>query len=338
MKKQQLIPLLVSLLLGNPATVTAMSRPVETPIAVSASAVRAEQLPPANINLGTVTITPDIAYSTLSDYRPMLLDLYQPKGKGQHPLVIFVHGGSWTSGSKRTTGHFTNFSNVLARLAERGFVVASVDYRLSGEAPFPAALQDIKAAVRFLRANAGKYGIDPDHVGIWGASAGAHLAAMTAFTAEDFDFDPPGIAHAEESDCVQAFVGWYGPYELRTLFRQASTPGNRVDPSGPMRFFGCTPKGCPPGVFAKASPISHVDAEDPPTLLIHGTNDTTVPAEQSRQLAERLKAAGIISKLVLIDNVSHDWTGQGHEATTAASRKAVNTTFDWLEKQLLKEK
>jgi len=336
MPSKQLATIALALLLANPVTTTAMSRPVEPPIAVSASAVRTDPLPPASIDIGAVTVTTDIAYSTLSGYRPMLLDLYRPKGNGQHPLVIYVHGGSWTNGSKRTTGHFTDFPDVLARLAERGFVVASVDYRLSSEASFPAAVQDIKAAVRFLRANAGKYGIDPDHVGIWGASAGAHLAALTAFTVEDFDFDPPGMENAGESDRVQAFVGWYGPYELRALFRQASTPGNGVDPSGPMRFFGCTPEGCPPGVFTKASPISHVDAGDPPTLLIHGTDDTTVPAEQSRQLDAKLNAAGVDAKLVLIDGVSHDWSGKNQGATATASRKAIGTTFDWLEKQLLR--
>jgi len=336
MLNKQLGTIALALLLGNPATATAMSRPIEPPIPVSAENVNTDMLPPAIIKLGKVTVTPDITYLKLPGYRPMLLDLYRPKGKAVRPLVIFVHGGSWTTGSKRTTAHFTDFPRVLARLAERGFVVAAVDYRLSGEASFPGAVQDIKAAIRFLRANAGKYGIDPNRVGVWGASAGAHLGAMTAFTGEDMEFDPPGMENAGESDRVQAFVGWYGPYELEALFQQATAPGSTIDPSGPMRFFGCTPEGCPPGVFVKASPVSHVDANDPPTLLIHGTDDTTVPAEQSRQLEKRLKNAGVSAELVLIDGVSHDWAGIDEQATATASRKAVNTTFDWLEQQLLK--
>ncbi|HHE07397.1 MAG TPA: alpha/beta hydrolase [Chlorobaculum parvum] len=336
MLNKQLGTIALALLLGNPATATAMSRPIEPPIPVSAENVNTNMLPPAIIKLGKVTVTPDITYLKLPGYRPMLLDLYRPKGKAVRPLIIFVHGGSWTTGSKRTTAHFTDFPRVLAHLAERGFVVASVDYRLSGEAPFPAALQDIKAAIRFLRANAGQYGIDPNRVAIWGASAGAHLGAMTAFTGKDMDFDPPGMENAEQSESVQAFVGWYGPYELRALFQQATAPDSSIDASGPMRFFGCTPEGCPPGVFAKASPVSYVDAGDPPTLLIHGTSDTTVPAEQSRQLEKRLKNAGVSAELVLIDNVSHDWAGNDEQATATASRKAINATFDWLAQQLLK--
>ncbi len=338
MNKQHLIPLALSLLLllGTTPACHAMSRPVAPPIAVSASAVTTDQLPPASIELGKVTVTPDIAYSTLSGYRPMLLDLYRPAVKEPRPLVIYLHGGSWTNGSKRTTGHFSDFPGVLASLAARGFVVASVDYRLSGEAPFPAALQDIKAAIRYLRANAEQYGIDPDRIAIWGASAGAHLAAMAAFTAEDFDFDPPGMENAGQSDRVQAFVGWYGVYELSEMFGQAAMPGGSVEPGGPLRFFGCTREGCPPGVFTTASPSSHIDAEDPSTLLLHGSADTTVPVAQSRDLDEKLKAAGVSSELVLIDGVSHDWTGEEQHATEAASRKAIVTTFDWLEKQLLR--
>lgn len=328
----------LALLLTQPVTAAAMLRPVEPPTPVSAGNVTTDMLPTPTIKLGKVKVTPDIAYSTLPSYRPMLLDLYRPAGKGAHPLVIYVHGGSWTTGSKRTTGHFTDFPGVLTSLARHGFVVASVDYRLSGEAPFPAALQDVKAAIRFLRAHAGSYGIDPNRVAIWGASAGAHLGAMAAFTGEEMEFDPPGMENAEQPESVQAFVGWYGPYELSSMFQQATAPGSPIDASGPMRFFGCTPEGCPPGVFAKSSPISYVDAGDPPTLLIHGTSDTTVPADQSRQLAKRLKAAGVNAELTLINGVSHDWTGENEQATAAASRQALNKTFDWLEKTLGKKK
>ncbi|MBN1929527.1 MAG: alpha/beta hydrolase [Chlorobiaceae bacterium] len=329
MFRKCLAPLTLLMLHGHPSPASAISRPAEHPIPAPAMTVNADTLTP-----GMVTFTPDIAYSTLPGYRPMLLDLYRPGGNGRHPLVIFVHGGSWTTGSKRTTGNFADFPGVLGTLAQRGFVVASADYRLSGEAPFPAALQDIKAAIRFLRANAERYGIDPARIAIWGASAGAHLGALAAFTGEDMEFDPPGMEHAGQSDRVQAFVGWYGPYELGGMFRQAMTPGSTVEPDGALRFFGCTRDGCPPGVFAKASPVSYADAGAPPTLLIHGTDDTTVPAEQSRQLNEKLKAAGASSELMLIGGVSHNWTGKDAQTTATASRKALEATFSWLERQL----
>ncbi|AOS82712.1 hypothetical protein BIU88_00170 [Chlorobaculum limnaeum] len=328
----------LAFMLGIPTMRSALARSSEPLIEVSESDVITDQLPPAIIKYDKVTITLDIAYSTLPGYRPLLLDLYRPDNGEKCPLVIYIHGGSWTTGTKRTSGHFTDFPAVLASLARRGFVVASVDYRLSGEAPFPAALQDVKAAIRYLRANAALYDIDPDRVAVWGASAGAHLAAMTAFTGEDMDFDPPGMQNAAESDRVQAFVGWYGPYELSSMFEHATAPGSAIDPSGPLRFFGCTREGCPPGVFAKASPIGYVGVGNPPTLLIHGADDTTVPASQSSELDKRLKAAGISSKLVLVDGVSHDWQGNNQQATANASRRAITTTFGWLEKTMLKGK
>jgi acetyl esterase/lipase len=335
--------LALALLLGLPSTASAMSHPVE-PIAISTTTATVDMLPPATIQLGNVTVTPDIVYSTVPGYRPMLLDLYRPEGKEPRPLVIFVHGGSWTTGSKREAAHFADFPAVLATLAERGFAVASVDYRLSGEAPFPAALQDVKAAIRFLRANASKYGIDPDRVAVWGASAGAHVAAMSAFTGEDMEFDPPGMENAGESDRVQAFVGWYGPYEMEAMFKQATAAPTQpsepaaIDTAGPLRFFGCTTAGCPPGVIARASPINYVNKNDPPTLLIHGSADATVPPAHSVELNKRLKAADVNTKLIIIDGVSHDWSGKDQQATAKASRKALATTFDWLEKTMLKRR
>jgi acetyl esterase/lipase len=324
------------LLLCLPAAPLLHARPSYIP--VSDSNVNSDPLPPGKIRLGTVTVTPDIAYSTLPGYRPLLLDLYRRDDNAVRPLVIFIHGGSWSTGSKRTTANFTDFPGLLAGLSQRGFVVASVDYRLSGEARFPAALQDIKAAIRFLRANARQYGIDTGRVAVWGASAGAHLAALAAYTGEDLDFDQPGMENAGESDRVQALVGWYGTYELSGMFRPASTPVMQAaaeETSGPRRFFGCTTQGCPPDVIRQASPASHIDSNDPPTLLIHGMADTIVTDDQSRNLNEHLKSAGVSSKLILIDGVSHEWIGKELKTTTAASHQAVTVTFDWLEQTLL---
>ena len=120
-----------------------------------------------------VTGLADVVYSVIPGYRPMILDLYLPKGdpaaRPARPLVIYIHGGGWVAGHTRHSGALSNFPGALAELASEGFVVASVEYRLSGEARFPAALQDVRAALRFLKANAGKYGVDPGRVGLWAA-------------------------------------------------------------------------------------------------------------------------------------------------------------------------
>jgi acetyl esterase/lipase len=307
-----------------------------------------DRLPQPVVHTDKVTVLTDITYSTRPGYRPLKLDLYVPHGKALRPLVIFVHGGSWTTGTKRTTANFADFPGVLAELANRGFTVASVDYRLSSEAAFPAALQDIKASIRFLRANATRFGIDRGRVAVWGASAGAHLSALTALTSGDVALDPADKSNAGQSDCVQAFVGWYGPYDIAKMLQKVQSDTStssgpmsseaRVETEGALAFFGCTMQGCPPGVLATASPVTHVDKNNPPALLIHGTADTMVPSSQSEELYNLMKASGAQVDLLLIDGVGHSWVGQNQPETETASRQAVAATFDWLEKTFRKEK
>lgn len=134
---------------------------------------------------GGVKAWRDVTYQTIDGYRPQVVDIYVPAGKGPHPLVLYIHGGGWRGGHTRHSGAFADFPKVLAALAAEGFTVASLEYRLSSEARFPAQLQDSNAALRFLRANAARYAIDPARVGVWGGSAGGHLTALTALTCRD---------------------------------------------------------------------------------------------------------------------------------------------------------
>lgn len=202
--------------------------------ALSQVVPRTEVYPPHNASFpaGVVGL-PDLMYQTIPGYRPMKLDLYTPATPGLKPLVIYVHGGGWTGGTQRLAGTFDSWPDILARLAARGYVVASVSYRLSGEARFPAAIQDVKASIRWLRANAAKYGIDPNRVLLWGGSAGGQLVALAGTSCGVATLSPLPNEGAVEagtvrggtaSDCVQGVVDFYGISDLAAM--DASVPVN----------------------------------------------------------------------------------------------------------------
>ena len=163
--------------------------------AVGAAVVRRDMFPAAVVDFPHgVVATRDIEYANFIGFRPLSLDLYRLSTAARHPrqpLVVYVHGGGWRRGDSRTLGAFVNFPAVLASLAGRGYVVAAVNYRLSGEARCPAAVEDVNAAIAFLRQHADRFGIDPERVILWGDSAGAHLAALSAETCEWPQFAPP---------------------------------------------------------------------------------------------------------------------------------------------------
>jgi len=254
---------------------------------------------------GGVTGHPDVVYSTVNGFRPLTLDVYAPARKGPpKPLVIYIHGGGWMGGTSRNAAAYANFPAVMADLAARGYVVASLNYRLGGEAKFPAATEDVDAAIRWLRAHAADYGIDKARVAIWGASAGGQLAALAATDCS------PSEGKAE-SDCVQAAAIWYGVFDVPALAN-----------GGPPYFAG---NG------AKASAVTFLDAKDPPFLLIHGTDDKTVPVTQSREMIAKLKDTGVRSEFIELPGIDHSWIGKTPEATRAAHLKALQATFDFFD-------
>jgi acetyl esterase/lipase len=282
---------------------------------------------------GGVKAYPDLVYSQISGYRPMTLDLYvPPKAGGAKPLVIYIHGGGWTGGTSRNAAAYANFPAVLANLAARGYVVASVNYRLSGEARFPAAADDVDASIRWLRAHAADYGIDKTRVGIWGGSAGGQLAGLAATDCSPGD-------DKTESDCVQAAVLWYpvtdfatagGPAPAAAPPPTAARPAGARPAGGPGAYLGCQPAACP-DVVAKASPVSFVDPKDPPTLFVHGTADKTVSFTQSQQMLAKLKAAGVKAELVDLPGFDHSFIGKTPQETRAGHLKALQATFDWFD-------
>ena len=230
-----------------------------------------------------------------------LLDLYLPeKSAGPLPLLIWVHGGGWMNGSK------DNCLPLRQGFAQRGFAVASINYRLSSHAIFPAQIEDCKAAIRWLRAHAKEYNLDPGRFGVWGSSAGGHLVALLGTSGDVKTFDTG--ANLDQSSRVQAVCDWYGPTDFAVF---ATTPGyerHGTDSSAEAKLLG--------GVVAekkdqaaKASPLTYVTPGDPPFLIMHGDKDGTVPPNQSQLLFDALKKAGVSAHFHTIHGAGHGGPG-----------------------------
>ncbi len=272
-----------------------------------------------------VTGLADVVYSALPGFRPMIVDIYMPKDTAPKPLILYIHGGGWMGGHTRHSGALSDFPEVLARLASEGFVVASLEYRLSGEAPFPAQLQDARAAIRFLKANAAKYGIDASRVGVWGGSAGGHLTGLIATSCGETGVDPaPAPAGSE---CVQAAVTWYGVFDFAPMLKKAAAAPNPT--SAEYSLLRCRPEDCTAEQVAAVSPVAHVDRNDPPMLLIHGEKDSVVDVSQSHMMEARLRSVGVPVDAIYIPGVDHSFVGATPEETRAATLKATNATFDF---------
>ena len=284
-----------------------------------------------------VTGLPSVVYARKAGYRPLTLDLYlprHPEGAAPLPLVVHIHGGAWVSGTPRENGAFANFPAVLAALAARGYVVASVQYRLDGEARFPAAIEDVQDSIRFLRVHAVRYGLDAKRVAVWGGSAGGQLAALAAVACGTNAFrsdavpnfvgsDAPGAGPPPDA-CVQCGVAWYPVTDFQTI----PIPPNTT---GPQPYLGCASFRCPKEKLAYASPASYVDHDDPPILLVHGDRDRLVATSQSIEFQGRLKAAGVHSRLLLIPGADHGFVAGTLGATKAASLQALEATFDFFD-------
>ena len=245
-------------------------------------------------------------YAAVAGYRTLQLDLYIPAASGPVPLVVWLHGGAWLFGDRRIIPETLAPDQIFDALLAAGLAVATIDYRHSKEAPFPAALHDAKAAVRWLRAFADDLGVDPDRVGVWGESAGAHLASLVGLTADRADLEGT-IGVQIGSSAVSAVVDWYGVADLGTM--PTSTPPPEVAAVIPAdelvdpieAFLG----GADSATIADASPISHIRPAAPPLLIVHGTADTVVPYAQSVEFAQLLTAAGVDARLELVPGAGH---------------------------------
>jgi acetyl esterase/lipase len=229
-----------------------------------------------------------LTYAEIPGFRPLLLDLHVPDDAGGVPVVIWIHGGGYTSGDRRYLPPTLEPGSVFTALTEAGLACATVDYRLAAEAGWPAPLDDVAAAIGFLRARAGEYGLDAARLGAWGESAGAHLALMAGLT-------DPGVA---------AVVAWYPLTDLALL------PPGAFDGTAEARLLGHRTAE-QPGLIADASPITHVGSSSPPCLLVHGDSDEALPAAHSERFHQALTAAGVESACQIVPGAGHCFTGYG---------------------------
>jgi acetyl esterase/lipase len=263
-----------------------------------------------------VLVVKDVDY--LGERRTEKLDLYLPTNDDgtRRPAVVIIHGGGWHGGDK-AAGREQNIGNTLAAA---GYVCASINYRLSVKSDdvptrlrdvWPLNLHDCKTAVRFLRKNADKYRIDADHIGAIGGSAGGHLVAMMAVTEPSDMLDPFG-PYGDQSSRIQAVVPMYGVHDVA---RRARANGSELSEADSA-------------LCREASPVSYVTSDDPPALILHGTEDALVPVEQSRILHESLKVAHVPTELIVIEGAPHSFHLQPKQ------RDLRQTVIDFFDKHL----
>ncbi len=282
-----------------------------------------ERTPTSSMVPSTTTITPgalsiDVTYCTTPEGVDLTMDVYQPKVlDGPSPVVMYVHGGGWTGGDK-SDGSGTMFFPELQR---RGYLVVSINYRLAPTYKFPAQIEDVKCVVRYLRANAAVYNLDPDRIGAMGSSAGGHLVSLlgTVTTEAEWDDGP----YAGQFSRVQAVVDMFGPVDLVSM---AYIRDRRLE----ERVFGVTDPADP--LFKLYSPISHITPDDPPFLILHGDQDETVPLEQSLSFYNSLIESGVQAELVVVKNAAHGFRPLGDLDPTL--EQLVQIVGDFLDRYL----
>jgi acetyl esterase/lipase len=311
------------------ATAFAPLAPGEAPLGGSATApptpteTATPTPPPTATPTPPPTITPtppppgsilkDVTYCTAEGV-DLKMDLYYPaRISGPLPVAVYIYGGGWITGDKEKADHGQVGKAVLAH----DYLLVSLDYRLATKYRFPAMIEDVKCAIRSLRAHAAQYGLDAGRIGVWGISSGGHLAALLGTTDEIAGYDVG--QYLEQSSRVQAVVDFYGPVDLRLpLTGDANELVHDAfgtnDPQAPILVLG--------------SPVTWVSADDPPFLILHGDSDSLVPLRQSQELFERLVAAGVPAQLVVVTNGGHGFGGEDLQPSRAALVRRIVDFFD----------
>lgn len=271
----------------------------------------------ASLSAASPQGTSDVVYATVGG-RALHLNLTIPVGAPSkpRPAVIWVHGGGWIEGDYHDT-----FADDYG-LNDQGYVTGSVEYRLSGEAKYPAQIHDCKAAIRFLRANAAKYGIDPNRIGVWGGSAGGHLVALLGTTGgiQALEGDQGNLGYSSR---VQAVCDFFGPTNLTESGIKGYTPdiGALIEGllGGPVKERR--------GLARLASPVEFASKDDPPFLILHGEVDTLVPMSQSDELYDALHRAGADVRLVKVKHAGHGFAPTGTDPSFEELKKIVQDFF-----------
>ncbi len=265
---------------------------------------------------GEIQVEKDVTYGRAGDV-DLKLDLARPaKGEGPFPAIVFIHGGGWSGGNRAA------YRAAIEEAARRGYVAVTVSYRLVkydaakketavGEPIFPAQVHDVKAAVRWLRSQADKYKIDPQRIGVTGASAGGHLSLMVGLTGAGDQLEGES-GHAEHSSRVQAVVNVFGPTEMTSCYEKSSVAWLF------RLFLGGTPEEAADR-YRAASPVTYATPDDPPVLTLHGDQDALVPVQQATLLDEKLKAAGVDHTLIILKGQGHGFQGDKQKIATAAT-------------------
>jgi acetyl esterase/lipase len=265
-------------------------------------------------NAADATIQRNLVYRRI-DGKALTLDLYFPKKfSSPLPVIVWIHGGGWHAGKKERCP--------AVMLVPDGYAVASIDYRLTSEAPFPAQIEDCKAAVRWLRANADKYNLDPNAIGAWGHSAGGHLAALLGTSGGVPELEGSGDS-IQYSSRVQAVCDVSGPADLPRLYEDSSAGSAQTSSKAAKAVQGLLggPMEKNETKAISASPIHYASKDDPPFLIIHGDQDSTVPVSQSQLFAAALKAAGVETTLEIA-------AGRGHGTGGPRFEPIIRAFFD----------
>jgi acetyl esterase/lipase len=281
---------------------------------VAPAAERVLQTRPAPTPPGNVEFQPDITYAMVGG-EPLKLNLSRPKTadpKTPLPCILVIHGGAWRG------GHRNGHNDITWNCASKGYVSATLSYRLCPKHPFPAQVQDVKAAVRFLRANSDKYGLDPKRIGAMGFSAGAHLSMMLGTMDKEDGLDDVG-EYTDQSSKVQAVVAFFGPTDFTLPYPDVTKPLIKD-------FLNGDPAEIP-HIAKRASPITYVTPGDAAMLLYQGTKDPLVPHEQAIAMTEALTKAGVPGRVELLIGAGHGW-GTGELNRTAEG------TFEFFQEKL----